>query len=91
MHGAGLTNLGFCSKGTHVIEFADPAEVAPLYKEGIWVPGSKATRTHYHLICATLGLNYDCLWVPNKTLELGVLDQALENYRKNYANSAEPI
>ncbi len=78
MHGAGLTNLVFCRKDTRVIELADPDEVAPLYLGGEWIPGRKATRTHYHIIAATRELSYRCIETPEKMLATKTIEDVLD-------------
>ncbi len=45
-HGAGLTNLVFCSPGTKIIEIFSANYVTPLY----WKISSLCNLLHYHLI-----------------------------------------
>ncbi|NES05722.1 MAG: DUF563 domain-containing protein [Okeania sp. SIO2F4] len=45
-HGAGLTNLVFCSSGTKVIEFFDSEYVVKCY----WLISNVCSLEHYHLI-----------------------------------------
>lgn len=78
MHGAGLTNLAFCREGTSIVELADPDDVAPLYLGGEWIPGRKATRTHYHIIAVSRKLNYRCIETPEKMLPENQLEAALD-------------
>ncbi|NET41307.1 DUF563 domain-containing protein [Okeania sp. SIO2B3] len=50
-HGAGLTNLVFCTPGTKVIEIFSPKYITPIY----WQISNVCGLLHYYLI----GENFD--------------------------------
>lgn len=60
-HGAGLCNLVFSTPHQKVIEIVDADCVYPCYKDGIVIPGKKATRTHFHMIAHMKNLQYSVL------------------------------
>jgi len=60
-HGAGLANLVFASPKTSVLEIVDKDCVYPSYNDGVVIPGSKATRTYFHMLSHMKNINYQCI------------------------------
>lgn len=60
-HGAGLSNLLFASNSTKVFEIVDQDCVYPCYKDGVVVPGKKATRTYFHMLCEMKEIAYESI------------------------------
>ncbi len=76
-HGAGLTNLIFCTDKTRIIEIVDQDCVYPSFKDGVHIPGKKANRTYFHMIAHMKNLNYSVLESREYTLDLEKLAKAL--------------
>ena len=81
-HGAGLANLIYANKSTKVLEIVDKNCVYPCYLDGIVIPGSKATRTHFHMLCEMKGLEYYSIESKDFELDLknlkGILIRAMK-------------
>ena len=87
-HGSGLANLVFATPGVSVIEIVDDC-IYPSYKDGLIIPGRKATRTYFHMVSAMKGLRYDCISSDNYFLNLEQMGQKIEklNQKVNIANA----
>ena len=72
-HGAGLCNLVFSTPQQKIIEIVDEDCVYPSYKDGLVIPGHKATRTHFHIIAHMKELNYHVLQSEEYQLNLSLL------------------
>lgn len=81
-HGAGLTNLIYCSNETSVIEIVDPDFVYPSYIDGVVVSGKKAPKTYYHVLCTMKGLRYAVLECREYVLNIHELELALKHIDK---------
>jgi hypothetical protein len=69
-HGAGLSNLLYANSSTKVFEIVDQDCVHPCYKDGIVVPGEKATRTYFHMLCEMKGIVYCPIESREYTLDI---------------------
>lgn len=76
-HGAGLCNLVFSHGNQKVVEIVDEDCVYPSYKDGLVIPGHKATRTHFHMIAHMKGLNYSVLESEEYLLNLEKLKEII--------------
>lgn len=77
-HGAGLANLVFARPGTRVVEIVDRDCVYPCYRDGVVVPGKKATRTYFHMVASMRSLRYACAESDDYQLSLERLEAAME-------------
>ncbi|WP_092540332.1 glycosyltransferase family 61 protein [Zunongwangia mangrovi] len=78
-HGAGLSNLLFSNKNCHVIEIVDKDHVYPCYKDGTHIPGQKATKTYFHMLCKMKNIKYDVLETNQYKLEKKLLETKTKN------------
>jgi capsular polysaccharide biosynthesis protein len=69
-HGAGLANLLFSKTSVKVIEIVDQDCVYPCYLDGYILPGKKATRTYFHMLCEMKGINYSAIESKDYVLDL---------------------
>ncbi|MGD1714287.1 tetratricopeptide repeat protein [Dapis sp. BLCC M172] len=67
-HGAGLTNLVFCSPGTKIIEIFSPKFINSIY----WHLSNICGLSHYHLICEDYedGSSVEYSWGPDIVVNL---------------------
>jgi capsular polysaccharide biosynthesis protein len=77
-HGAGLSNLVFAQQPAAVLEFVDEDCVYPSYRDGLVIPGQKATRNYFHMVAAMKGLRYESIASNNYELDLAALEEKLE-------------
>ena len=80
-HGAGLTNILFCNKDVKVFEIVDKDCVYPCHKDGVVIPGRKATRTYYHMLAHMKNISYQVLETDNYYLNIETLKTALSASR----------
>lgn len=76
-HGAGLANLVFSNEKTCVVEIVDSDCVYPCYKDGVVIPGRKATRTYFHMISHMKNINYHCIESKDYFLSIDLLDKKM--------------
>ncbi len=76
-HGAGLCNMVFSSPQQKIIEIVDADCVYPAYKDGLVIPGKKATRTHFHMIAHMKGLHYSVIESNEYVLSIQKLEGVL--------------
>jgi capsular polysaccharide biosynthesis protein len=69
-HGAGLSNLLYANSSAKVFEIVDQDCVHPCYKDGIVIPGKKATRTYFHMLCEMKGIVYYPIESKKYTLDM---------------------
>jgi hypothetical protein len=77
-HGAGLSNLLFCDPSVQVLEIVDPDCVYPSYIDGLIIPGKKATRTYFHLLCVMKKISYRAIESSNYHLNIKEFKKKLE-------------
>ncbi len=77
-HGAGLANMIFCEPGTRVLEIVDIESVHPAYKDGVVIPGKKATRTYFHMLAHMKNLPYLSVQSWQYDMDINCLDMAME-------------
>ncbi len=76
-HGAGLTNVLFCSDSAIVFEIVDKDCVSPCYLDGIFITGRKATRTYFHMLSEMKQLEYYAVESHEYTLDLVLFEKKL--------------
>ena len=76
-HGAGLTNILFCSDTAVIFEIVDKDCVAPCYLDGIFIPGQKAPRTYFHMLSEMKQLEYYAVESHEYTLDLISFEEKL--------------
>lgn len=64
-HGAGLSNILYSNQSAHVFEIVDSDCVYPSYVDGLVIPGKKATRTYFHMLCVMKGIDYHAIESKN--------------------------
>lgn len=78
-HGAGLTNIVFCHSETKIIEIVDADCVYPSYKDGVVIPGKKATRTYFHMVAHMKGVPYRVIETEDYFLDIKKLKNAINH------------
>lgn len=76
-HGAGLSNLLYAGESVKVFEIIDQDCVYPSYKDGLVIPGTKAPRTYFHLLCAMKSIAYQAVESEDYTLDLATFEKQL--------------
>jgi len=85
-HGAGLTNLLYCTNSTIVFEIVDKDCVSPCYLDGIVIPGRKATRTYFHMLSEMKQMEYYAIESHDYHLDLPSFEKMLSKVMSNFIN-----
>lgn len=79
-HGAGLSNLIYSNEFARVFEIVDSDCVHPCFLDGIVIPGKKATRTYFHMVCFMKGIDYTALESKAYVIDIDQAISAIQSH-----------